>query len=161
MTGQRPSRLDSLCRRSAESVSPEIARRFAIRSLAHSIPCHATGAHAVRSSIQRNAQVVVHRAHWLLGGRGGSARDHHAPLRTRVDPAHVEPAVADWGKLLGDNAAVSAMLDRLLHHAHLLKAQPSQRTGRVPPSAAHCTAVPSDESVTNTLSSVVCAPAAQ
>jgi DNA replication protein DnaC len=25
--------------------------------------------------------------------------------------------VDDWGKLLGDNAAVSAMLDRLLHHA--------------------------------------------
>jgi len=32
--------------------------------------------------------------------------------------------VDDWGKLLGDNAAVSAMLDRLLHHAHLLKCGP-------------------------------------
>ena len=32
--------------------------------------------------------------------------------------------VDDWGKLLGDTAAVSAMLDRLLHHAHLLKAGP-------------------------------------
>jgi DNA replication protein DnaC len=29
--------------------------------------------------------------------------------------------VEDWGKLLGDSAAVSAMLDRLLHHGHLLK----------------------------------------
>ena len=27
--------------------------------------------------------------------------------------------VDDWGKLLGDTAAVTAMLDRLLHHAHL------------------------------------------
>lgn len=27
----------------------------------------------------------------------------------------------DWGKSLGDAAAVSAMLDRLLHHGHLLK----------------------------------------
>lgn len=27
----------------------------------------------------------------------------------------------DWGKLLGDNAAASAMLDRLLHRGHLLK----------------------------------------
>jgi DNA replication protein DnaC len=37
--------------------------------------------------------------------------------------------VEDWGKLLGDNAAVSAMLDRLLHHAHVLKCGPrSYRT---------------------------------
>lgn len=40
--------------------------------------------------------------------------------------------VDDWGKLLGDNAAVSAMLDRLLHHAHVLKCGPrSYRTSRV------------------------------
>jgi DNA replication protein DnaC len=32
--------------------------------------------------------------------------------------------VDDWGKLLGDNAAVSALLDRLLHHAHILKSGP-------------------------------------
>ena len=32
--------------------------------------------------------------------------------------------VEDWGKLLGDAAAVSAMLDRLLHHGHLLKCGP-------------------------------------
>jgi DNA replication protein DnaC len=32
--------------------------------------------------------------------------------------------VDDWGKLLGDTAAVSAMLDRLLHHAHILKCGP-------------------------------------
>ena len=39
--------------------------------------------------------------------------------------------VDDWGKLLGDNAAVSAMLDRLLHHAHVLKCGPrSYRTAR-------------------------------
>jgi len=37
--------------------------------------------------------------------------------------------VEDWGKLLGDDAAVSAMLDRLLHHGHLLKCGPrSYRT---------------------------------
>jgi len=29
--------------------------------------------------------------------------------------------VDDWGKLLGDSAAVTAMLDRLLHHGHVLK----------------------------------------
>ena len=32
--------------------------------------------------------------------------------------------VDDWGKLLGDAAAVSAMLDRLLHHGYLLKCGP-------------------------------------
>jgi DNA replication protein DnaC len=32
--------------------------------------------------------------------------------------------VDDWGKLLGDTAAVSAMLDRLLHHGHVLKCGP-------------------------------------
>jgi len=32
--------------------------------------------------------------------------------------------VEGWGKLLGDAAAVSAMLDRLLHHGHVLKCGP-------------------------------------
>ena len=32
--------------------------------------------------------------------------------------------VQDWGKLLGDVAAVTAMLDRLLHHGHVLKCGP-------------------------------------
>jgi DNA replication protein DnaC len=32
--------------------------------------------------------------------------------------------VEDWGKLLGDAAAVTAMLDRILHHGHVLKCGP-------------------------------------
>ena len=32
--------------------------------------------------------------------------------------------VEDWGKLLGDTPAVTAMLDRLLHHGHVLKCGP-------------------------------------
>jgi DNA replication protein DnaC len=32
--------------------------------------------------------------------------------------------VEDWGKLLGDTAAVTAMLDRILHHGHILKCGP-------------------------------------
>ncbi len=32
--------------------------------------------------------------------------------------------VDDWGRLLGDTAAVTAMLDRLLHHGHILKCGP-------------------------------------
>lgn len=41
--------------------------------------------------------------------------------------------VDDWGKLLADVAAVSAMLDRLLHHGHVLKCGPkSWRTKTAP-----------------------------
>ena len=32
--------------------------------------------------------------------------------------------VEDWGKLLGDVTAVTAMLDRILHHGHVLKCGP-------------------------------------
>lgn len=40
--------------------------------------------------------------------------------------------VEDWGKLLGDTPAITAMLDRLLHHGHVLKCGPrSWRTRHV------------------------------
>jgi DNA replication protein DnaC len=38
--------------------------------------------------------------------------------------------VEDWGKLLGDNTTVTALLDRLLHHAHVLKCGPGSWRGR-------------------------------
>jgi DNA replication protein DnaC len=38
--------------------------------------------------------------------------------------------VEDWGKLLGDTAAVTTLLDRLLHHGHVLKCGP--RSWRMP-----------------------------
>src|SRR3984893_11033974 len=47
--------------------------------------------------------------------------------------------VDDWGKLLGDSAAVTAMLDRLLHHGHVLKCGPRSwrtKTGLPPQQAA-------------------------
>lgn len=37
--------------------------------------------------------------------------------------------VEDWGKLLGDVAAVTAMLDRLLHHGQVLKRGPPELAG--------------------------------
>ena len=44
--------------------------------------------------------------------------------------------IEDWGKLLGDTAAVTAMLDRLLHHGHVLKCGPrSWRTRTLLPAA--------------------------
>jgi DNA replication protein DnaC len=48
--------------------------------------------------------------------------------------------VEDWGKLLGDAAAVSAMLDRLLHHGHVLKFGPRSWRTKTELSAAPTTA---------------------
>jgi DNA replication protein DnaC len=49
--------------------------------------------------------------------------------------------VEDWGKLLGDVAAVGALLDRLLHHAHVLRCGPrswrmKEHASRHPPEAS-------------------------
>ena len=44
-------------------------------------------------------------------------------LRITIDSALNRP-VDDLGKLLGDTAAVTALLDRLLHHAHVLTCGP-------------------------------------
>jgi DNA replication protein DnaC len=50
--------------------------------------------------------------------------------------------VEDWGKLLGDVAAVTAMLDRLLHHGHVLKCGPrSWRTKVAAATAANGCAI--------------------
>jgi DNA replication protein DnaC len=44
--------------------------------------------------------------------------------------------VEDWGKLMGDSAAVTALLDRMLHHAHVIKFGPrSWRTRKAALSA--------------------------
>ena len=45
--------------------------------------------------------------------------------------------VEDWGKLLGDTAAVTALLDRLLHHAHVLKCGPRSWRTKPPATALH------------------------
>jgi DNA replication protein DnaC len=44
--------------------------------------------------------------------------------------------VEDWGKLLGDVAAVTAMLDRILHHGHVLKCGPRSWRTKVAVAAA-------------------------
>ena len=48
--------------------------------------------------------------------------------------------VEDWGKLLGDVAAVTAMLDRILHHGHVLKCGP--RSWRTKAAAAMAGSAP-------------------
>ena len=51
--------------------------------------------------------------------------------------------VEDWGKPLGDVAAVSAMLDRLLHHGHVLKCGPRTWRTRTAQESFTATALPS------------------
>ena len=50
--------------------------------------------------------------------------------------------VDDWGKLLGDTAAVTALLDRLLHHAHVLKCGPRSWRTKVHSDFRHEQATP-------------------
>ncbi len=50
--------------------------------------------------------------------------------------------VDDWGKLLGDTAAVTALLDRLLHHAHVLKCGPRSWRTKVHTDLRHEEAAP-------------------
>jgi catechol 2,3-dioxygenase-like lactoylglutathione lyase family enzyme len=45
--------------------------------------------------------------------------------------------VDDWGTLLGDTAAVTALLDRLLHHAHVLKVRTTELAHQGPHRLAH------------------------
>ena len=49
--------------------------------------------------------------------------------------------VDDWAKLLGDTAAVTALLDRLLHHAHVLKCGPRSWRTKTPADLRHPEAV--------------------
>jgi DNA replication protein DnaC len=42
--------------------------------------------------------------------------------------------IEDWGKLLGDAAATTAMLDRVLHHGHVLKCGPRSWRTKTDPS---------------------------
>ena len=55
--------------------------------------------------------------------------------------------VEDWGKLLGDTAAVTALLDRLLHHAHVLKCGPRSWRTRVQTTGSPQTGVDGPEAV--------------
>ncbi len=52
--------------------------------------------------------------------------------------------VDDWGKLLGDVAAVTAMLDRLLHHGHVLKCGPRSWRTKTAAGSTEGKALPED-----------------
>jgi hypothetical protein len=52
-------------------------------------------------------------------GNGGGPQE-----RNGQSGRYREGPVEDWGKLLGDVIAVTAILDRILHHGHVLKCGP-------------------------------------
>ncbi len=49
----------------------------------------------------------------------------------QIPQNHMEPSRRGLGKLLGDTAAVTAMLNRLLHHAHVPTCGPRSWRTRV------------------------------
>jgi len=82
---------------------------------------------------QRAHGVLGHRALLILDDLGCASCPSRAEELLEIIMRRYERAstmltsnrpVEDWGKLLGDAAAVSAMLDRLLHHGHVLKCGP-------------------------------------
>jgi hypothetical protein len=46
-----------------------------------------------------------------------SVRDHHAALPDPFDHHHRHRPLEDWGKLIADVPAATAILDRFLHNA--------------------------------------------
>jgi DNA replication protein DnaC len=60
----------------------------------------------------------------LFLGPGGTGKSHLAQAIGQTAIQQNYRVMEDWGKLLGDVAAVTAMLDRLLHHGHVLKCGP-------------------------------------
>jgi hypothetical protein len=81
--------------------------------------CHCTIIHHI------DAQLLVHSS---CSSSMTAAEDLLKIVMRRYERASTllisNRPVDDWGKLLGDSAAVTAMLDRLLHHGHVLKCGP-------------------------------------
>jgi len=72
----------------------------------------------------------------LFPGPGGTGKSH---LAQAIGQAAIQQGykvltsnrpVEDWGKLLGDVAAVSSTLDRLLRHGHALECGPRSRRAK-------------------------------
>jgi DNA replication protein DnaC len=94
------------------------------------------------AAIQQGYRVLYRETHTLLEEIAEAAidgtRKQHMELLTTVplliiddlgmrklpSTAAEDRPVEDWGKLLGDSAAVTAMLDRLLHHCDVLNCRP-------------------------------------
>jgi DNA replication protein DnaC len=93
-----------------------------------------------QAAIQQNYRVMYRETHVLLDHLAEAVAEgtHKLPHTAAEDLLEIimrryerastlltsNRPVEDWGKLLGDAAAVTAMLDRLLHHGHVLKCGP-------------------------------------
>src|SRR5260370_42569460 len=74
------------------------------------------------------------------GGDGRAVAEESSPVLNRAVRSYQRAStlvtsnrpVEDWGRLLGDSAAVTAMLDRLLHHGHILKCGPRSWRTKLP-----------------------------
>jgi DNA replication protein DnaC len=64
----------------------------------------------------------------LVGDGAAAAEDLLEVVMRRYERASTlltsNRPIEGWGKLLGDAAAITAMLDRLLHHGHVFKCGP-------------------------------------
>src|ERR1700694_253283 len=73
------------------------------------------------AAIQQGYRVLYRETHTVLEELLEIIRRRNERASTMITSNR---PVDDWGKLLGDSAAVTAMLDRLLHHGHILKCGP-------------------------------------
>ncbi|MFY2559994.1 ATP-binding protein [Corallococcus terminator] len=70
---------------------------------------------------------------WKFHESWVSVTARHGELLQRASTLNTSNRpVEDQGRLLGDTAAVAAMLDRLLHHAHVVQFGPVAGAPRVP-----------------------------
>jgi DNA replication protein DnaC len=72
--------------------------------------------------IQQGYRVFYRETHKLLEEIAETAIDD--TRKEHMEFLASNRPIEDWGKLLGDAAAITAMLDRLLHHGHVLKCGP-------------------------------------
>jgi DNA replication protein DnaC len=81
-----------------------------------------------KAVISQGYRVIYREAHILLEEIAEAAEELLEIVMRRYGRASTlvtsNRPIEDWGKLLGDTAAVTAMLDRLLHHGHILKCGP-------------------------------------
>ena len=113
---------------------PEIARRDG--DLVVGLPPQVWVADHLAAAMHDLQRLLLHYRQAAAGAARHHARKpsthmplpHHPRFMRRYERTSTlftsNRPVEDWGKLFGDAAAVAAMLDRLLHHGHVLKCGP-------------------------------------
>ncbi|MBK6424599.1 MAG: ATP-binding protein [Gemmatimonadetes bacterium] len=67
-----------------------------------------------------------------------------SPLRARLHDPHQQQGFEDWGEIFGDDVMAAALVDRLVHHCHIVNIRgqqlpppPAPRPGPPPPGRLH------------------------